>query len=359
MKKTDLFDLLDACSDDRVDLRQEVPLSPDRIRELTMKNIHTNTNHRRTKRFTTGLLIAAALAAVMSVTAIAGYVLGAGALFQDFFASPDGGSLSEAQIETLDKVSNRFEGGITSEGATITPIAALADANVYYLRLRVDAPEGVVLPDRGDDATGYYQFFGSGESIDVDLDGGYSTFLQTLPDENPEDGQKEFVLIFHAQPGTGITFNDGTSKVLTLHGLWVQDADKDYHKIFGGEFTFDIGLHFESNVLKIPCKGLKWTSPDVDYTSTLQSMELSPLSLHVRYSPDFPPDLDVISVPGPFSIVLQNGTELDPLEDMDWGPSGSEGLDNADLFIFNSPLDLNQVDHIQFGDHVIPVNPAA
>ena len=73
MRQVDLLDLLDSLDEQQVDLSQDVPLSQARIKELTMKNI--NPKGKRTVRFTSRLLIAAAVAAVMSVTAIAaGYI---------------------------------------------------------------------------------------------------------------------------------------------------------------------------------------------------------------------------------------------------------------------------------------------
>ena len=80
-------------------------------------------------------------------------------------------------------------------------MAALADRNVYYLRLRVEAPEGTVLPDLDEDTEGYYQLSGNktGEFIEYDFSAyhmyGYNQYLNWLPDKDPTDNQKEVVLI--------------------------------------------------------------------------------------------------------------------------------------------------------------------
>ena len=70
----------------------------------------------------------------------------------------------------MDRIGQTFEGGVTSNGTTMTPVAALADRHAYYLRLRVEAPEGVVLPDLDEDVDGYYQLMNPDEDIDMDLD---------------------------------------------------------------------------------------------------------------------------------------------------------------------------------------------
>ena len=144
MKKR-ISDLLDGYEDDSVDLSADTPLSPARIKELTMNRITPKQN--KLRRLPVRLLAAAAIAAVLTASAFAAvYIAGAGELMQDFFAK-DGEALSTGQIESLDQVGQTFEEGATDNGATITPVAALADENCYYLRLRVEAPEGTVLPD--------------------------------------------------------------------------------------------------------------------------------------------------------------------------------------------------------------------
>ena len=112
------------------------------------------------------LLIAAAIAAALSVSALAATRLLGGELFGDVFSQ--GSSLSQGQIDAIDRLVQTFEGqdgsipaAVTDNGATITPIAALADENVYYLRLRVEAPEGTALPDLDMDRDeAVYQLFG-------------------------------------------------------------------------------------------------------------------------------------------------------------------------------------------------------
>lgn len=79
--------------------------------------------HIRPLRF----LAVAAIISTLTVSALAvGHVLGAGALLQNFFAEKNG-SLSDGQIQVIDQMGKTFENGVTSNGTTITPIAALAD----------------------------------------------------------------------------------------------------------------------------------------------------------------------------------------------------------------------------------------
>ena len=143
--KRNISDLLDQYPAEDFDLGERAPYSKSRVKELTMKHITTD---RLVKKFKpVRLLIAAAAAAALSVSALAaGQLFGAGDLFRDFF-QPEEGALSQGQIDAMDQLGQVLTGQgenlpapVTSSGATITPIAAIADENVFYLRLRRGPP---------------------------------------------------------------------------------------------------------------------------------------------------------------------------------------------------------------------------
>ena len=150
--KRNISDLLDQYPAEDLDLGGRVPYSPSRIKEMTMNNIETREYkpNQSPERFKPArLLLAAAVIAALSVSALAaGHFFKPGESFQNFF-TPEDGALSQNQLDVIDQLGQVFDGeggpapaAVTSNGATITPIAAIADENVYYLRLRVEAPEG-------------------------------------------------------------------------------------------------------------------------------------------------------------------------------------------------------------------------
>lgn len=352
--KRNISDMLDVCSDEAVELNNETPLSPARIKELTMNKIMQNSPNK--SRIPMRLLTIAAIIAVLSVSALAvGYVLGAGALFQDFFENK-GGALTTGQIEVMDQIGKAFEGGVTSNGTTITPIAALADENVYYLRLRIEGPEDMILPEYNNETDGYYQLFGKDveETMTLDLQAdayrtkGYSSDFLWLPDDDPSDNVKEVVVRIMAQAGTDLRFNDNVSKTLTIHGLWLQSPDKAYTQILDGDFAFDIGLHYESKVVQLEAGGLTWRDDEYEYTSTLKSLAISPLSLSYRFTATKPGYDRAIPAAGPFKVVLKDGNTVS-MRDAPGSSSGEEYL------VFDVPLDLTQVDYVQYGGHKIAV----
>lgn len=381
MKKR-ISDLLDGYEDGSVELSGGTPLSPARIKELTMNKITPKKN--KLYRLPVRLLAAAAIVAALTASAFAVvHITGAGELMQGFFAR-DGEPLSTGQIENLDQVGQTFGEGVTDNGATITPIAALADENCYYLRLRIEAPEGTALPDLNPDTDGYYQLFGnqwpeeeltfvseSGESIE-----GIDINCEWQPDSNPTDSVKEVVIRFTAQGTEPAVYNNQEGKILTIRGLWIQAPDKGYTPVFTGNFVLDVGGHFERRTLAVDCGGADYVDiTGLGYTMWLDRVELSPLSISVWFRDNVKPDqTSRVHFGGSqgfcegLQIVLKDGTvafdnvptwKYDPA-DLNWDASTmlADGpINDRNCYgPFEQPLDLDQVDYIKFGDHIIPVH---
>ncbi len=382
--KRNISDLLDRYPAEDVELGGNTPYSPTRIKEITMKNIHTETKSRKRGFKPARLLVAAAVAAAFTVSALAAGRLLGGELFGDVF-SRGNDSLTPGQMETIDRLVQTFEGqdgaapaAVTDNGASITPLAALADGNIYYLRLRVEAPEGTALPDLDWERDGAcYQLFGPEAADRLTLEPaqgaypadafGYQLDFRPLPDSEPNDNVKEFVVQFTNLSDDGIALNDGVSKQLTIHGLWTQDSDKVYTPIFTGEFAFDIGLNFQSQLLDLAVDGLTWSTRAedefrgvaYDVTNTVKQMSLSPLSLSYRYTTTLPKDNNWIGAGlGPVEIVLKDGTAIPCIHgcDTDVGDSQTGTRELEGFVVFDQPLDLSQVDYVQYGENKIPVN---
>jgi hypothetical protein len=291
-------------------------------------------------------------------------------------------------METIDRLVQTFEGqdgaapaAVTDNGASITPIAALADENIYYLRLRVEAPEGTALPDLDwDRDEAVYQLFGDEAADRLTLEPaqgaypadafGYQLNFRPLPDSEPNDNIKEFVVQFDNVSDDGIALNDGVSKVLTIRGLWTQSSDKNYTPIFTGTFAFDIGLNFQSQAVELDADGLTWRHDLLDYTNTMQAMTLSPLSLSYRVDSTMPENDHIGAQVGALKIVLKDGsvfysesTEYDEQlaryiqeENITLPLTGEPTGVFENYIVFDQPLDLSQVDYVQYGENKIPVN---
>ncbi len=359
----------------------DTPLSSERIKEETMKKLSAETIH-HTRSVARTLLIAAMIA-VFSVSAIAATVItGAGDYFKDFF-SKDGTALASGQIESINTIGNTFFSGVTDNGSTITPLAAIADENLFYLRVLVEAPEGTILKTLDEDTDGYYQFFGSEADEDMTLtiednknaSFGWSPTFTYLADADNSDNKMEAVIRLNRYEfqESDLVFNDGKSKILTIPGLWIQSPDKVYTPVFEGTFAFDIGKNFNSSKIEKTGLSVSYTSPDFGYTNRLTSVELSPLSFSYAFMTNMIPNDWIEPGLGQIKIVLKDGSVFyDSMAGVKSGTGMSKqellnlifGTENASLtsesetghrgfVLFNEPLDLSLVSSIVYGENVI------
>ena len=124
----------------------------------------------------------------------------------------------------------------------MTVTAAVYEGSSYYLALKIIAPEDTVL-DRGES---FWQLWGdSGDwpedelSLEFADDGspigvGISTMFS---DDIPGDNEITVIVEFGTD---GLIFGDGRAKILRILGLWLQSPGKEYTKILGGEWVFDL-----------------------------------------------------------------------------------------------------------------------
>lgn len=377
-----ISDLMDRITETNVELDMVTPLSSQRIKELTMKNVRKT---RRVHRFSVRLLVAAAVISMLAVTAFAAEDLfRAGDWFRDLFAE----EISDSQVEVINDLGASFTPQtVISEGTTITLSSAYGDENVLFLYLQVTAPEGTVLPDGIN-----YDFYDYNmddwnvlelsEDADYSL-GGYSIDIKPLADEDPTDNQKDFHVTIESQSGEGIRFNDGVSKFYHITGIYEQVADAEddhdaYVVIAPGSFTFDVGLCNQAEMIDLKVDGLTYggaksrtwthdspcdtmcsanltgeTDPETglpihakswNYSVTARKLRITQLS--ADWSCDY--DCDIcISCGLDFMVVLKDGSKIIAIPGI--GDSHADTW-SAGTAVFAEPLDFDQVDYILIGD---------
>ena len=260
--KRNISDILDDYRDDSVQLQLNAPLSSQRIKELTMNKVKKTHNVRR---FGVRLLVVAAIVSALTMTAFAAErIFNAGDIIQNLFQK----DLTDSQAQVMNELGGTFQPQtVTSEGTTVTLAAAYGDAYMLHLYFQVTAPEGTVLPDGI-----FYEFCDRNATIDysdpehwADLkpgeDAPYKTISRTidiepLPDENPQDNEKNFHVTVHGQSGTECKFNDGYSKFFNMTGIYEQvpnvDGDEDgYVLLAPGEFSFNVGMANKMQILEL------------------------------------------------------------------------------------------------------------
>ncbi len=283
--------------------------------------------------------MAAALAAVV----LAGSAVAAGTLWERYF-----GRLDEEQREVIETLSRDLPAA-ESNGTVMTPLAAFGDQDFYYLMLEIQAPEGTVLPDYGEDE-GYYQLFGDTLEEAVTLtDAGGEDVLCTLDYDWINDDPTDNILtaVVRLWSMEDVDLCDGTDKVLHIPGLWVQSPDKIYTPVLTGGWDFNIGTHSGGMESRTPdVSGVTVESEDCG-TMTLEYLRLSPLGMRIRHS--WSDSREGILPGAELSVEMADGSRVSL-----WNTVGSCGENwNEEYGPFEAPIDLSKAVAVHWGDAVI------
>ena len=370
-----IYDLMDDVRDDTVTPApgcDEAALR--RIKELTMKKIENQQGGRpavkKTGRVARGLLIAA-IVAVMCTATVAAAKLGVADSFKGYF-----GDLTAEQKQLMEEMGTTdMPAPVTSNGTTITPLAAICDENNYYLRLRIEAPEGTELNLPKEDE-GYLQLWNPETAGDFfardDYDHDGCSIDCTWSDAIPGDNVLEVVMQFAGQSCdtrtktylenllgreyTVMSFTDGRPKQLNIHGIWMQTSNQDrpYEIVLEGDWSFEIGLNAKpSPTVYVDASGrtTESTWPEPGHTLTLEYFRISPLGMVGEYGHDYDENMEGYGIEN-CALVMKDGSTLE----METGGVSATGRDFVALnYRFAAPIDVTQVDHIRFGTLEIPV----
>lgn len=331
---------------------------PEEIKELTMNRIHQE--EKKPVRRSAVILLAAALAAVLTATAVAAYTYRflVAEQFDDYF-----GGLTEQQAEVMEQIGTGEMPASTANGTTLTPLAVIGDDVRCYMKFRLEAPVGTQLPMTEDELK-FLQIFSPDEWYSIVDETGKRLAVSCGEikwiDTEPGDNVLEFVVCFDSNTGNPAHFSDGKSKLLTIKGIWQEGLDKEYTKLLDGPWSFDIGFYSSADVRTLDVDGLtvKRLFNGVEYedegkSMTLRSMSISPLTLTYEY--DFTcPDPDVtLPGPGTVDIVMRDGCIAETIRG-----GGGFWTDShmAEVAIIQVPIDLDEVAYVQFGNQQIKVN---
>lgn len=369
--KHNISDLLDDVYVDDIEMKTLSPLSPRRIKTKTLERVGTKKvkNHRWLGR----IGVAAAVIALMTMTVFAAdTVLNDGAMWDKLF----GKDLSENQMTLIDDMGRTFGESVTVNGTTITPLRAVADSKTYFLYMRVEAPEGVVLPDL--DCSGEYDY-------SYTLGGNYSLQCQVryqrtdkapwrrvdasctataLPDEDPTDNVKDFVVKISDWGDFGFLDRNSRTK-LYFSGIYIHKwKTPEWNKVLSGEFEIDIGINNvnrDNQMVKIDTGGVSFYNEEYDYTTTVDEVKIYSLHVELDYSYTQPSDHLIWPYGGPLQLVMKDGTVVEALEDhfdaRDQRVADPEDVAGCKLVCFEEPIVVADIDYIILGgEHIFDVN---
>lgn len=224
--------------------------------------------------------VVAALAAVLLVGTAAAVTM---PLWEEYF-----GPLDQGQQAVVESLSETLPDAITSNGATMTPLAAFGGQGALYLMLEVEAPAGTVLPTLGEDEQ-YWLSGGAEPQVRTRLetaegrdmeDLSYAVGVTCLEDDDPTDNKISLVV--------NVTANgDLAGLTLRIPGLWKWEiADKSiFTPIFTGDFAFPISEDMgEESMVTLDVAGVTAQTPWGPIT--METLQLSPLGARWSYRID-------------------------------------------------------------------------
>ncbi len=396
--KMRISDLLDGYREDALITGEATPLSLKRIEKMTMGAIKPQKKH-PIRRFVPKVLAAAAMISMLTVTAIAEEREWK---VSDWFRPAVAQQLqekekldqlhdqeqwqqetiwkqtvNESHLKVIDEHGKIVNQSVTQNGATVTLLALYGDEYVLNLYFRVEAPEGTVLPD------GLKYRFAKGTFTAVrpppgyDRDWGGSNVPEAIPDEDPTDNVKDFILsLKHGRDGSENpamkqwNFHDDVPKTVVLPGFYIKTGYekvdyryKDtYERLFLGPFEFDITNTHEVKRKEIDVTGCEYSGHvqtawhpgkeiyefDYTYTVTPTRLTVSPFTAEIELLHSTSGDYQYAIVD--FQIVMKDGTTHT------YGEFGGyvccESGDGwaKNVVRFTTPIDPEQIDYILIGN---------
>ena len=393
--KHNFSDLLDEVLVDDIDLNEKTLLSSRRIKERTMGKIGQKKTN--TLRWLPRVAVIAAVIMALTVTAYAvDTVFNDGELFKEvsdqlFFNGVTSAGFDQdttgtttkpfsgSQEELIDDMDRNFGESISSNGTTITPIRGLADQNNYYLYLRVETPEGVVLPDVTDEYYYAFDYRGQWENrvelfycVNAGTNAEYwdeayiNCWARVLEDEDPTDNVKYFVLQISTNVN-GLVLNGPHPKKLVIHNLHIlkkYDPSGDI-ELFTGRFAFDITIVNENRdeqSLVLKPKDLTFYNEEYDYTTIVNRITITSLGIDLDITYTQPSDKYIFPYGGPVQLVMKDGRTIDVLEGYynakeHWYPHPDSIVGVGSSSRFDEPIVVGEIDYLLFnGEIIVDVN---
>ena len=210
--------------------------------------------------------------------------------------------------------------------------------------------------------------------------------VKVLPDEDPTDNVKDFLLELHADSSWSYY---GKAIKIRIPGLWVRgvfpyESKNLNENIFTADFEFKIELNSLGE--KINLKNIDKTLyvAEHDFSVNLEQIIITPLRLDIHYTATLPENIDILPDGGYAQLVMKDGTKrtFGDLSHVSDGPDVGyrvlskhaayygydvekfiesvyrEGhTDDYRKYTLDEPLDLSQIDYILWcGGQIIDVN---
>lgn len=288
------------------------------------------------------ILIAAVLVSLLAVSV--GAAITEAGWFQNFFERESKQKLTPSQAAVVQASTKECGQSVTLDGYTLTLESVIADPNNCYMKLKITAPEGVVLDSEG--GYGYwvprepkelYPIFAPASGAEFSGCGSW----QNLDDGNSRDNQVTILWRYMINASSQVNFE--TEKVwrLTIRNLSDWEIPENT-VLVEGDMCFDITFD------KLSTVQLDFLQEPIPYTFTLPGFTgeaegtitcctLQPMSGKISISGC----LDAVGF-HEIPVVMKDGTQVE-MQAHIFG-------DGIYSYTLKAPIDLEEVDHILLED---------
>lgn len=291
------------------------------------------------------LKIAAVLAALALLAGCAYAIASDAELFAGLFAGKMGGSVRQSQLDFIEKNTQQFGQSATVEGYTYTIESIFASSQVAWLKLRLEAPQGVALDAdlyTWDSRPNWEPIFAPADAPDERC--GLSGRL--LDDGNPNDNVA--TLLYELSAPDDAPFRAGIPYRLYIPNL-IASYDGDdaagfpYHQEFLVKDSFVIYVTLDSihdDERELISQPVPASAPNMDIHIEVTSFRLSAMGAVARYTGTEDEKGVFCFIGG--AVVLKDGTRVTFHPNQWWKGYAS--------FIMYAPAPLEEADYLELTD---------
>lgn len=292
------------------------------------------------------LKIAAVLAALALLAGCAYAIASDAELFAGLFAGKMGGSMRQSQLDFVEKNTQQFGQSATVEGYTYTIESIFASSQVAWLKLRLEAPQGVALDAdlyTWDPRPDWESFFAPINALEE----GSGSLSWLMDDGDTSDNVA--TMLYELRAPDGAPYQAGTVYRIHIPNLIASyDDDRELnipaHRdvlVNSGNWDFEITLSAiyddERELISQPVPA---SVPNMDIHIEITSFRLSAMGAVARYT-GTEDEKGVFCFTGG-AVVLKDGTRVTFHPNQWWKGYAS--------FIMYAPAPLEEADYLELTD---------
>ncbi len=318
------------------------------------EDAHSPARRHRPRRLTAALLAAAlVLVLALGVGAAAYY----SDFFLDYFARQGDRELTESQQAAIGALTAVVGQSQTVDGWTITVDRALATRHNAYIKLDVTAPADVALDPEEQNYDCDVEISGFNAEDDPD-EGvtGYGLQMQLLREEGMAENEGTILLILDrtATAASKLDLADGRERTVTIKNFCVWQLDEEgqmtSEPLVNGTWRFTFALPkaeeielLDGTVSVLAKNPVTGNREDVG----VSSFRLTALGATCEYITAY----DYIQPFGDVTVTMTDGAKVTGRENV----NSARDFGKVCSFVFDTPIDLDAVDHVTFQGVELPM----